>query len=143
MPSAGRTSMPRRGPAPLTSTFDVTLRVAGSMITIDLPSTSNPTCRLGAARAEARCGKRPREGEYFELSKHDVAPLQEIRVCRSGKVSAPTPGATQTSWRGCRRWGGFLWGTVTQPGGLAGLMPAGPASAPHLGPRWDTLASST
>src|SRR5260370_23413922 len=40
MPSAGRTSMPRRGPAPLTSTFDVTLRVAGSMITIDLPSTS-------------------------------------------------------------------------------------------------------
>jgi hypothetical protein len=23
----------------------------------------------------------------------DVAPLQEIRVCRSGKVSAPTPGA--------------------------------------------------
>src|SRR6266478_106880 len=39
MPSAGRTSMPRRGPAPLTSTFDVTLRIAGSMVTIDLPST--------------------------------------------------------------------------------------------------------
>src|SRR5215475_8105475 len=32
--------MPRRGPALLTSAFDVTLRVAGSMITIDLPSTS-------------------------------------------------------------------------------------------------------
>src|SRR5262249_23802816 len=34
-----RTSMPRSGPAPLTSTFEATLRVAGSMVTIDLPST--------------------------------------------------------------------------------------------------------
>src|SRR5262245_15246066 len=39
MPSAGRTSMPTSGPEPLTSTLDVTLRLAGSMVTIDLPST--------------------------------------------------------------------------------------------------------
>src|SRR5262245_65927849 len=39
MPSAGRTSMPTSGAEPLTSTLDVTLRLAGSIVTIDLPST--------------------------------------------------------------------------------------------------------
>src|SRR5262245_21843275 len=39
MPSAGRTSMPTSGPEPLTSTLDVTLRLAGSIVTIDFPST--------------------------------------------------------------------------------------------------------
>ena len=106
-------------PKDVAGAFDVDLRrhLAGRRVddhdrlAVDEPD--NPTCRLGAARAEARCGKRPREGEHFELSKHDVAPLKKIRVCRSGKVSAPTPGATQASWRGCRRWEDFLWVTVT------------------------------
>src|SRR5262249_9724167 len=55
----------------------------------------DPTCRLSTARTEARCGKRPGNREYFELSKHDVAPLKKIRVCRSGTVPGPTPGATR------------------------------------------------
>jgi hypothetical protein len=37
-------------------------------LAVDEPD--NPACRLGAARAEARCGKRSREREYLELSKH-------------------------------------------------------------------------
>src|SRR5262245_59805888 len=47
MPSAGRTSIARMPVAPLMSTFDATLRVAGSMVTIDLPST-RPTIQPAA-----------------------------------------------------------------------------------------------
>src|SRR5215467_14961190 len=47
MPSAGRTSMARIEAAPLTSTFEATLRLIGSMVTIDLPSTS-PTIQPAA-----------------------------------------------------------------------------------------------
>src|SRR5262245_36958128 len=81
-------------------------------LAVDEPD--DPTCRLGAARAEARCGKRCREHKYFEPSKHDVAPLKEIRVCRSGKVPAPTPGATRESQRGCRAAADFSFAAVTE-----------------------------
>src|SRR5262245_15840377 len=88
--------------------------VCSSDLALAVDETNNPTCRLGAARAEARCGKRCREHEYFEPSKHDVAPLKEIRVCRSGKVPAPTPGATRESQRGCRAAADFSFAAVTE-----------------------------
>src|SRR5262249_36459905 len=47
MPSAGRTSMPTSIVAPLMSTFIATFLVAGSMVTIDLPST-RPTIQPAA-----------------------------------------------------------------------------------------------
>src|SRR5262245_16093385 len=47
MPSAGRTSMARIEAAPLTSTLEATLRLIGSMVTIDLPST-RPTIQPAA-----------------------------------------------------------------------------------------------
>ena len=44
MPSAGRTSMPSTGPAPLIFTVETTFLDAGSMVTMVLPST-RPTIR--------------------------------------------------------------------------------------------------
>src|SRR5262249_6921492 len=119
--------------------FDVGLRrhFAGRRVddhdrlAVDEPD--DPTCCLGAARAEARCGKRSREREYFKLSKHDVAPLKKMRVCRSGKVSAPTSGATWTSERGCSRQEDFSSAAVTSPwrfGGHAPQLPRRQRAAP-------------
>src|SRR6266851_6924103 len=51
MPSAGRTSIPMIAAAPLISALDATLRVAGSIVTIDLPSTS-PTIQPAASAPE-------------------------------------------------------------------------------------------
>src|SRR5262249_30829944 len=75
----------------------------------------DPTRRLSAARTKARRGQRPGEREYFELSKHLVAPLKKSRVCRSGTVPAATLGSTRTSARGCARQEDFSSAAVTSP----------------------------
>src|SRR4029077_11787448 len=51
--------MPTTDAAPLISALAVTLRVAGSMVTMDLPSirpTIEPACALFAARSDAASG---------------------------------------------------------------------------------------
>src|SRR5262249_22830640 len=68
----------------------------------------DPTRRLSAARTKARRGKRTREREYFELSKHHVAPLKKIRVCRSGTVPRADAGSYAGKRARMRPAGGFL-----------------------------------
>src|SRR6478672_1326317 len=91
MPSAGRTSMPASGPAPLTSTFDATLRLAGSMVTIDLPST-RPTIQPAAwapVAAKVVAASAPVSASTFIFPNMEVAPLKMIRVCRVEAYEEP------------------------------------------------------
>src|SRR5262249_37351309 len=75
-------------------------------LAVDEPD--DPTRRLSTARTEARCRKHPREREYFEFSKHHVAPLKKMRLCRSGKVSAPDAGSYAHERARMQGGGGFL-----------------------------------
>src|SRR5215510_11276826 len=78
MPSAGRTSMPSSGPEPLTSALDVTLRLAGSIVTIDLPSTRpmiQPAAWAPVATA-LDATTAPVSTSTFILANMGVAPLQ-------------------------------------------------------------------
>jgi hypothetical protein len=80
MPSAGRTSMPMIIPAPLMSALDATLRVAGSMVTIDLPSTS-PTIQPAASApvvTKADAASAPASVSSFICLNMEVAPFMMV-----------------------------------------------------------------
>src|SRR5262249_22005032 len=89
MPSAGRTSMPSSGPEPLTSTLDVTLRLAGSIVTIEVPSTRpmiQPAAwALVAPALDATTA--PVSTSTFILANMGRSLLM-IRGCRTGKHPA-------------------------------------------------------
>src|SRR5262245_59845180 len=78
MPSVGRTSMPSNGPEPLTSTLEVTLRLAESIVTIDLPSTRarvQPAAWAPVAAA-LDATTAPVSTSTFILANMGVSPLQ-------------------------------------------------------------------
>src|SRR5438034_889553 len=80
MPSAGRTSKPISGPAPRTSTFEATLRLVGSMVTMDLPSTRpiiQPAWAVVATNAEAASA--PASDRTFIFPNIGFAPLEMVR----------------------------------------------------------------
>src|SRR5436190_10247411 len=90
MPSQGRTSIPSKGPAPLTSAVDVTLRLAGSMVTIDLPST-RPTIQpadwaLVAVKADAPSALA--SASTFILANMRVAPCTDPHASGGRTVHA-------------------------------------------------------
>src|SRR5262245_54702211 len=100
MPSAGRTSTPTSGPEPLTSTFDVTLRLAGSIVTIDLPSTRpiiQPAAWAPVATA-LDATTAPVSTSTFILANMGGRSLAMIRGCRAGKrpADATSYGAGET-----------------------------------------------
>ena len=99
MPSAGRTSMPRIGPAPLMSTFDATLRVAGSMVTIDLPSTS-PTIQPAAwapVAMKADAASAPASVTSFICLIMEVAPVGLVLENRTSTARVPRRSGAATS----------------------------------------------
>src|SRR5262245_28114457 len=103
MPSAGRTSMPTSGPEPFTSTLDVTLRLAGSIVTIDLPSTRpmiQPAAWAPVATA-LDATTAPVSTSTFILANMGVAPLQWSEDA-GGEAPPPTRPATERARPGCR-----------------------------------------
>src|SRR5215813_8388142 len=109
MPSAGRTSMPTSEPAPLTSTFDATFQLVGSMVTIDLPST-RPTTQPAAWAPEltkADAASAPASVNNFICLNMEVAPVGSLEIGRATNVPAPMRGATGAAGGGCRPAGGF------------------------------------
>src|SRR5215470_8801853 len=82
MPSAGRTSMPTSEPAPLTSTFDATFQLVGSMVTIDLPST-RPTTQPAAwapVVTKADAASAPARVNNFICLNMEVAPVGSLET---------------------------------------------------------------
>src|SRR5258705_12564679 len=92
MPSAGRTSMPRIGPAPRMFTVETTLRVAGSIVTIVLPST-RPTMRSCASAAavvmRADAARMPAPAMVLRVPNIDCSLLR----CASPDRSVATAGS--------------------------------------------------
>ena len=73
--------MPASGPAPLTSTLDATLRLAGSMVTIDLPSTRpmiHPAAWAPVA-TKLEAASAPASAITFIFPNMEVAPLKMVQ----------------------------------------------------------------
>src|SRR6266853_6121110 len=78
MPSAGRTSMPSRVAAPLILAVCVTLRLFGSMVTIDLPSTRPMMEAACAEEATKEVVTAPASRIVLKVLNMGVAPVERL-----------------------------------------------------------------
>src|SRR5712672_655700 len=78
MPSAGRTSMPSRVAAPLILAVCVTLRLFGSIVTIDLPSTRPMMEAACAEEATKEVVTAPASRIVLKVLNMGVAPVERL-----------------------------------------------------------------
>src|SRR5262245_15059724 len=82
--------MPMMLVAPLMSALAVTLRVAGSIVTIDLPSTSPMIEPASAETAKQDAASRPRRAVFVTLRDMESLPVNRLLRCREASPPAVT-----------------------------------------------------